>query len=124
MRAAGAAHHSLMNRGCHQLKRKPTSSALRPHVSPSLAPVHPFRARATLPATSFQKRRGEGEKVTEKLVIFSPGPRPWDFTHLSLFHFHLKNACYSLTVSPDSHVEILILQYGVIRRWPLGAMRS
>ena len=54
----------------------------------------------------------------------STGPSPQLTDAFSLFHFHLKNACYSLTASPDSHVEILILQYGVIRRWPLGAMRS
>lgn len=124
MRAIGTAHHSIVNRASHRLKRKPAFSALRPHVSPSRAPVHLFRARATLPATSSQQGRGEGEKVTEKLVTFSSGPRPWDFTHLSLCHFHLKNAYHSLTVSPDSCVEILILHYGVIRRLALGAMRS
>lgn len=72
MRAIGTGHHSIMNRGSHWLKRKPTSSALRLHVSPSLAPAHPFRAKATLPAASFQQGRGEGEKVTEKLWMFPP----------------------------------------------------
>ena len=116
VRATGMANCSTVNRDSHRLKRKrflrAQPSALRFHFSPSPGPVHPFRARATLPVTG--SREGCGWEGYGEVAEVPSWTTSWEF-YTPLTAFILKGLLQTKCVP----------QMPMLKSWPpSGGIRA